>query len=472
MRLISYFGATAIIFAASPVFAAQFVPLTDLVPGAVVSSLSDVSNDGSTVIGSYSLDGVTGRAFRWRLGIGIEDLLRPNSEPINGGTVAVSADGTKILGVDSAYGPFLWTENVGTHYLNLFPAGTVYDVFDLSADGSVVVGNVERKRPNALGDYYEAFRWTSASGITILNSIPASLDGHPHAMAISDDGTTVVGTHDFLNPDHTGAAEYAFRWTTGSGTVSLGTPDGTVRSDAFDATADGTMVVGIGYIDGNHANAYRWRASTGFELLGRHPYARDNGTAYGPQDATPDGYFIVGSAYPNDSTRREPFIWDEFFKFRNLRSILNSATGTPLQGWDDLGVAYAISANGSVVAGGGMPNGAAQDQAWVMLFNRSEIDPRPFGDFNFDGTVDTRDYLVWRDHVGNVVPACTGGDSNCNGFVEWVDYGPWPANYGRTYGSGIGSAASIPEPGCHMLILIAATSVFRRSSRALSHRVD
>lgn len=298
MRLISYSVAAAILFVACPAFAAQFIPLTDLVPGAVVSSLSDVSNDGSTVVGTYSLDGVTGHVFRWRIGVGIEDLLRPNSEPISGGTYAVSADGNKVLGVDSSFGPFLWTAGQGTQYLNLFPAGTRYEVFDMSADGSVIIGNVERKRPTALGDYYEAFRWTSAGSITVLNSIPASMDGHPLASAISDDGTTVVGTHDFRNPDHSVAAEYAFRWTAGSGTASLGAPDGTVGSNAFDVTADGAMVMGWGRIDNDSFNGYRWRAATGFELLGKHPNARDNGTAYGPTDASPDGYFIVGSASP------------------------------------------------------------------------------------------------------------------------------------------------------------------------------
>lgn len=109
MRPISYLGAMAVILTAGPAIAAEFIALTDLVSGSVVSSLSDISNDGSTVVGTYSLDGVTGHAFRWRIGTGIEDLLRPNSEPINGSTVATSADGNKVLGVVSSFGPFLWT---------------------------------------------------------------------------------------------------------------------------------------------------------------------------------------------------------------------------------------------------------------------------------------------------------------------------------------------------------------------------
>lgn len=465
MRLISYLGATAVIFAAGPAFAAQFISLTDLVPGTVVSAIQDVSNDGSTVIGTYSFDGSTGRAFHWRLGVGLVELMRPNQQPISGSAIKTSHDGTKVLGFDVDYGAFVWTEGVGTQYLNIFPSEK-YEVLDMSADASIITGNVERNSPQ--GGYHEAFRWSAASGVTILGAIPGSNGEHPYVAAISEDGSTIVGSHDFRNPDGTYDTHYAFRWTEATGTTSLGTPLGTVGTYAYETTTDGKVVLGAARIDNNSWNTFRWRASTGFELLGPNPFAPDGGTAYAPQDFTPEGDLIVGSAPKNDSSSlREPFIWDQLHHFRRLRTILESSTGMPLTGWDDLGVANAISTNGAVIGGYGVPNGGSQDQGWIMLFNRSEIAPQPVGDFNFDGTVDARDYLVWRDHVGYVVPACTGGDSNCNGFVEWVDYEPWRANYGRTYGSGIGATASIPEPSCSMLILIATAFIILRGDPAI-----
>lgn len=36
----------------------------------------------------------------------------------------------------------------------------------------------------------------------------------------------------------------AFRWTTGGGTVSLGTLNGGSSSDAFDVNTDGTVIIG------------------------------------------------------------------------------------------------------------------------------------------------------------------------------------------------------------------------------------
>jgi hypothetical protein len=78
----------------------------------------------------------------------------------------------------------------------------------------------------------------------------------------------------------------------------------------------------------------------------------------------------------------------------------------------------------------------------------------PQGDYNRSGTVDTADYLIWRKQVGNIVPACSGADANCNAFVENAEYQPWRNNFGRV-GSSSASAlgteygelmANVPEP--------------------------
>jgi uncharacterized membrane protein len=444
--------------------AAQFIPLSDLVPGIQLSEVRDVSNDGSTVVGSYSFDGVTGRPFRWRLGVGLVELLRPNLEPINGNTVTVSADGRKILGVDADFGPFLWTEGVGTEYLNLF-ATDVHQVTDMSADGSVIVGEVRRESPQ--GSYYEAFRWRAANGVTIIDALPESNGGHPSGPNVSDDGTTVVGNHSFFHPDHSIDTDYAFRWTESEGTVSLGSPSGTTRSLAIEASADGSEILGQSFVSGSNSNHFRWRDAPGFEMLGPHPDAAAAGMAYSAQDITPDGDLIVGSAVVSEGSpiEREPFVWDEVRRFRSLRTILDSATGTPLTGWHDLGIADAISADGTVIAGYGKPNSSgpsAREQGWVMLFEPIEIDP-PLGDYNRDGIVDAADYVVWRKLLGDLVQPCSGPDANCNGFVDNTDYQTWRSDYGRSVIANVASAeerqssaaANVPEPASLPFYLLA-----------------
>jgi hypothetical protein len=53
------------------------------------------------------------------------------------------------------------------------------------------------------------------------------------------------------------------------------------------------------------------------------------------------------------------------------------------------------------------------------------------GDFNFDGTVNTADYIVWRN----------------NGWGP-LNFSTWRANIGATYS---GSGAAVPEPGTSVL---------------------
>jgi hypothetical protein len=63
------------------------------------------------------------------------------------------------------------------------------------------------------------------------------------------------------------------------------------------------------------------------------------------------------------------------------------------------------------------------------------ISPPP-GDFNRDNTIDAADYPLWRRSIGELVPACSGPDANCNGAVDNNDYQIWRSNFGRSLGSG------------------------------------
>jgi hypothetical protein len=83
--------------------------------------------------------------------------------------------------------------------------------------------------------------------------------------------------------------------------------------------------------------------------------------------------------------------------------------------------------------------------------------PAPLtGDYNNNGTVDAADYVAWRDN-----PGAFGGTP--------AGYDTWRANFGRTQAgaSGLGAAASTPEPATVVLLLMMLTTpwVFGRRRR-------
>lgn len=76
----------------------------------------------------------------------------------------------------------------------------------------------------------------------------------------------------------------------------------------------------------------------------------------------------------------------------------------------------------------------------------------PSGDFDADGDVDGRDFLVWQ----------RGGSPNP---VSAADLATWKANFGAT--SGAGATGAIPEPtSCGLAMLAAAGIVARRKRRS------
>ena len=54
------------------------------------------------------------------------------------------------------------------------------------------------------------------------------------------------------------------------------------------------------------------------------------------------------------------------------------------------------------------------------------------GDYNGDGIVDARDYVVWRNSVGQTVTFFDAADGNGDGTINAGDYSVWRANFGAT----------------------------------------
>lgn len=133
--------------------------------------------------------------------------------------------------------------------------GTVGSFSAIANSGLIGAGVTTGASPNT------AFRWTPGTGIVSLGDIPGSNEGSS-AIAISGDGTKIIGN---------GRGNlYAFRWTVETGIVEL---PGSFR--ARGASHDGNAVCGTSGGFGT-----RWSASTGTQLIPFPIEAVSSGSAY------------------------------------------------------------------------------------------------------------------------------------------------------------------------------------------------
>ncbi len=118
-------------------------------------------------------------------------------------------------------------------------------------------------------------------------------------------------------------------------------------------------------------------------------------------------------------------------------------------------VVDAIAALPRINAGGAFTNVPVTDREQVLdqqnifaseavLINDISVLNVPDGDYNFDGTVDHSDLLIWEATNGSTTEVAA--DGNGNGVVDGADYLIWQNNLGATPLSAITAASSIPEP--------------------------
>jgi probable HAF family extracellular repeat protein len=193
---------------------------------------------------------------------------------------------------------FRWTASGGMRNLGTLPGYDRSYAYDVSADGSVVVGWAENTARRS-----RAFRWTASGGMQDLGTLGGDWS---EAWGVSADGAVVVGVA--IN-----AAGYdrAFRWTASGGMRNLGTLGG-YQSWAWGVSADGAVVVGWARNAAWHARAFRWTPSRGMEDL-NITYARllTNGSVL--EEATAisfNGRYIVGRGYNAATRRYEAFLLD------------------------------------------------------------------------------------------------------------------------------------------------------------------
>jgi probable HAF family extracellular repeat protein len=326
-------------------WSASFTPL-GTGPGAGYSKTFAISNDGTTVVGQKS-SFLGPEAFRWTSAgglVGLGDLPDGNFSSLAFG---VSGDGSVVAGVgdsDLYEEAFRWTSGGGMVGLGDLPGGLERSRgFGISADGATVVG----RSYSTSGQ--EAFRWTAGTGIVGLGDLTGG-EFRSLAYAASADGSVVVGYGNIVAENFGIPPVYeAFRWTSGTGMVGLGDlPGGDVDSYAYAVSSDGTVVVGSSDSTSG-GEAMRWTAAGGMVGLGDLPGGSFASYATGVSD---DGNVVVGwsvNSGSGSSTVLAPFVWTAATGMQELEDILIAGGATGLTGWSlDVGP----GSNGNVVISG------------------------------------------------------------------------------------------------------------------------
>jgi probable HAF family extracellular repeat protein len=281
---------------------------------AVVQDRAAVSGDGLVVVGSYLSPGL--QAFRWMpVTGGFEGLGDLPGGGFGSSAFGASADGQIVVGigrVDGGNEAFRWTSTTGMVSLGDLSGGSVDSAATgVSADGSVVVGYGDGSDSRR-----QAMRWTAATGMVGLGFLPEADGGS--ARAVSADGSVAVGANAFEStpPNPFNTTLQAFRWTAAEGMVGLGDlPGGRIHSEAYDVSADGSVVVGYAEIDRQSimsiTAAFIWTRETGMvnlqDALIASGVTNLNGwTLHEAHGVSADGRTIVGTGEHNGRT--EPWV--------------------------------------------------------------------------------------------------------------------------------------------------------------------
>jgi probable HAF family extracellular repeat protein len=313
-------------------------------PGTTLALARDVSADGSVVIGWAGNDGQVGPPqFRWTSSGGMVPL--PGFSNAN----AVSADGSVVVGNvydpnDLSYHAVRWSAATGAVRLPGFPDLPDFVPFNdakgVSADGSIVVGTATNGGENVIA------RWDGGriSSLGYLQPLPRR-DGTPAATAVTGNGSVIAG----YSPSH-GDGYEAVRWTSAGGVVGLGDlPGGEFYSIAFAMSADGSVIVGDSKSAPGRSEAFRWTERDGIVGLGHLPIGNggdlEESQAF---DVSADGSVVVGRS-TSGVNHQSAFVWTVGGGMRSLADELR-LHGVDTTGWT-ITTAWGISADGSTVVG-------------------------------------------------------------------------------------------------------------------------
>jgi len=210
--------------------------------------------------------------------------------------------------------------------LGLGPGGVQSRAWDVSADGSVVVGTFWTPDPSGTFISPHAYRWTAGTFQDLGTLDPIAQEAE--AYAVSDDGSKIVGWARGLS-----GFQRPFVWTAATGMQELSNVPG---SDAIarDISHDGSIIVGLFFVDAE-GSWHAFQLSAGVVTdLGFLPGGSDSKA----QGVCGLGAAVVGSTVDSTGIQRA-------FRWRN--GVMENLAGLR----KDLAYAEDCSDHGNVVVG-------------------------------------------------------------------------------------------------------------------------
>jgi len=312
------------------------------------STAEGVSADGHVVVGTATH--VTNvpeigqirddEAFRSEDGVmtGLASLVPGHVRSLG---QAASADGSVVVGIVYTAGPtsdprhgFRWDAS-GVQLLPDIPGGSDSSAATgVSADGGIVVGAGSTDPPSGTTPVGRAVWWEDG----VASALPLASGRTSSSADVSADGSVIFGTED--SPGQSRAAS----WTNALIRL-LPQPLSGSFPRVHGAASNGRIAVGqVNLASGSHP--IRWIDASRFELLGRLPQWSFGARAF---DASADGSVIVGSGTTASIT--EAFVWDAYHGLRRLDQVLADA-GVDVSGWTLLS-ASDVSGDGLTIVGAG-----------------------------------------------------------------------------------------------------------------------
>lgn len=349
---------------------------------------------------------------------------------------------------------------VGISFRSLGDLGggfSAFSAFDVSGDGSVVVG----QGFDAMGVEH-GYRWSTDGSLVVFDSF--------EARGASGDGQVVVGRASLAS-----GADGAAYWTSSGGVASIRSLPGDLDIGyARSASWDGSAVVGEGFDANTIRKPYHWTAATGMTLLGSLP-GKPEGYGLG---VSGDGLVAVGHMYTGGTANDEAFRWTAPGGIVGLGHV---------PGYAGVSYASAASYDGSVVVGSS--GGAVGRVAfrWTAGSGMQNLGDLPGGDVDSaafdvsgDGSiaigiaadVDFRGAVFWNQQGQIVKLKDFLVAHGVAGLDDWNLWRPFAVSLdGRTIvgegfdpqGKQVAWMVTVPEPSAFALacIGIALTSTLR-----------